>query len=87
MPGWRTSSGVSTSLKPRALKKALIPSTTRSRSSSGPIAWRPSRARRQVGSVILPPMMKSQYVSFVGPNQATLAEEELSPERLGPARR
>ena len=28
--------------------------------------------------------MKSQYVSFVGPNQATLAEEELSPERLRP---
>lgn len=26
--------------------------------------------------------MKSQYVSFVGPNQATLAEEELSPEGL-----
>ena len=28
--------------------------------------------------------MKSQYVSFVGPNQATLAEEELSPDRLRP---
>src|SRR5262245_13995576 len=28
--------------------------------------------------------MKSQYVSFTGPNQATLAEEELSPERLKP---
>src|SRR5258708_7827507 len=27
--------------------------------------------------------MKSHYVSFTGPNQAVLAEEEVSPEQLG----
>src|SRR5262245_11293477 len=85
MPGLRTSSGVSTSTKPRLLKKRRMPSTIRSRASSRSTDWRPSLTRRQVGYPVSA-MLTNKYVSFTGPNTALLAEEQVDPDKLEPGR-